>query len=109
SSERFYINPSFEWMIDDKSTLTLEMDYMDDTRTPDIGTVNMGEISENAIYDMPHDIFLGFRDDYYTTRNATYSVRFDRELTDRLSVKAAFYHSNLKLDEEGASLGRVVS
>lgn len=109
SSERFYINPSFQWMIDDKSTLTLEMDYMDDTRTPDIGTVNMGEISENAIYDMPHDIFLGFRDDYYTTRNATYSVRFDRELTDRLSVKAAFYHSNLRLDEEGASLGRVVS
>lgn len=109
SSERFYINPSFEWMIDDKSTLTLEMDYMDDTRTPDIGTVNMGEISENAIYDMPHDVFLGFRDDYYTTRNATYSVRFNRELTDRLSVKAAFYHSNLRLDEEGASLGRVIS
>ena len=109
SSERFYINPSFEWMIDDKSTLTMEMDYMDDTRTPDLGTVNMGEISENAIYDMPHDVFLGFDDDYYTTRNATYSVRLDRKLTDKLSVKAAFYHSNLRLDEEGASLGRVVS
>src|SRR5690554_7936447 len=36
--ESFYFNPSLEWMIDDKSTLTVEMDYLDDTRTPDMGT-----------------------------------------------------------------------
>ena len=108
SSERFYLNPSLEWMIDDKSTLTLEMDYLDDTRTPDMGTVNLGEISENAIYDMPHDVFLGFENDYSDTRNATYSVRLNRKLTDKLDLRAAFYHSHLHLEEEAASLGRVI-
>lgn len=34
SSDRFYINPSFEWKADDKTTFTFEMDYFEDSRTP---------------------------------------------------------------------------
>lgn len=50
SSDRFYFNPSFEWKVDDKSKLTLEMDHFDDSRTPDLGTVNLSEYDTNAIY-----------------------------------------------------------
>lgn len=108
SSDRFYFNPSFEWKVDDKSKLTLEMDYFDDSRTPDLGTVNLGENDVNAIYDLPHNKFLGYANDKSLTKNATYSVRFSRELNDKLSLKAAFFKSDLDLNDKGASLGNVI-
>lgn len=108
SSDRFYINPSFEWKVDDKSSLTLEMDYFDDSRTPDLGTVNLNENDINAIYDLPHNQFLGYENDKSLTKNTTYSVRFNRELNDKLSLKAAFYKSSLTLNDKGASLGNVI-
>ena len=105
SSESFYINPSLEWKVDDKTRITLEMDYFDDSRTPDLGTVNLAENDVNAIYDLPYDIFLGFENDRSITTNSTYAVRFSRELSDKLTLKAAYYKSNLDLDDKGASLG----
>lgn len=108
SSDKFYFNPSFEWKVDDKSRLTLEMDYFDDSRSPDLGTINLGENDTNAIYDLPHNKFLGYANDKSLTKNATYSVRFSRELNDKLSLKAAYFKSDLDLNDKGASLGSVI-
>ncbi|MFB9055723.1 TonB-dependent siderophore receptor [Mariniflexile ostreae] len=108
TSDRFYINPSLEWKLDEKTTLTLEMDYFDDSRTPDVGTVNLGENDVNAIYNLPYDRFLGFENDKSLTHNATYSVRFNHNLSDKLSLKAALYKSSLELDDKGASMGTVI-
>lgn len=109
SSDRFYINPSLEWKVDTKTTITLEMDYFDDSRTPDLGTVNLADTDVNAIYNLPSNEFLGFENDKSLTKNATYSVRFNRDLTDKLSLKAALYKSNLDLDDIGASLGNNIN
>src|SRR5690606_25546673 len=68
-SERIYINPSLEWRIDNKTQLILEMDYLDDSRTPDLGTVNLAENDVNAIYDLDHNRFLGFKSDRAITKN----------------------------------------
>lgn len=108
SSDRLYINPSLEWKPDEKTTFTVEMDYFEDSRTPDLGTVNLGENDENKIYDLPHDMFLGFDNDKSLTSNTTYAIRFKRDLSDKLSVNGAFYKSNLDLDDKGASLGNVI-
>ena len=108
TSERVYLNPSLEWLIDDKSTLTLEMDYLDDARTPDLGTINLGENDVNAIYDLPHDVFLGFDSDRSETKNSTFSVRLDRKLSDKLTLKGAYFQSFLELEDRGASLGDAV-
>lgn len=107
-SERFYLNPSLEWLVDDKSKITLEMEYFDDSRTPDLGTVNLAANDTKAIYDLPHDVFLGYESDRSITQNTTVSVRFERELTDKLDLKAAFFNSALDLDDKGASLGNAV-
>lgn len=107
-SDRIYLNPSLLWLIDDKTKLVMEMDYFDDARTPDIGTINMGENDVNAIYDMPHNKFLGYKNDRSITRNTTYSLRLDREISDKLELKAAFYHSDLSLNDKGAALGSVI-
>lgn len=108
-SERVYVNPSLAWRIDDKTSLIMEMDYFYDHRTPDLGTVNLAEEDVNAIYDLPHSQFLGFRDDRSITKNLTYSVRVDRKLNEKFSLKGAYYHSDLDLDDNGAGLGRAVS
>lgn len=108
SSERFYINPSLEWRPDDKTTITLEMDHFNDSRTPDPGTVNLAENDVNAIYDLPYDRYLGYANDRSITEITSYALRFSRDLTDKLSLKGAYYKSSLGLDDKSASLGSAV-
>lgn len=105
---RVYVNPSMKWLIGENTSLTAEMDYFNDSRTPDLGTVNLGEGDVNAIYDMPYDQFLGYKNDRSNTMNTTYSVRLDHSLTKKLRLSAAFYHSSLSLRDKGASLGSVI-
>src|SRR5690606_18193467 len=38
SGEKIYVNPSLSWRPDARTTITVEMDYLDDNRTPDPGT-----------------------------------------------------------------------
>ncbi len=106
--ESFYFNPSFEWKINDKTTVTLELDHYYDSRTPDLGTVNLAENDVNAIYDLPDSQFLGFENDRSITQNTTYAVRMDHELNDKLTLKGAFYSSSLKLDDKGAGLSKTI-
>lgn len=106
--ESFYFNPSLKWEIDRKTSIILELDHYYDSRTPDIGTVNLAENDVNAIYDLPHSQFLGFESDRSITENTTYAIRVDRELNDRFTLKGAYYSSSLSLDDKGAGLGNVI-
>lgn len=107
-SDRIYTNPSLLWLIDDKTKLIMEMEYFNDGRTPDLGTINLAKNDVNAIYNLPHKVFLGFKNDRSITENTTYSLRLDRKLNEKLELKAAFYHSDLSLNDKGASLGNAV-
>lgn len=107
SSERFYFNPSLQWKANDKTTITVEMDYLDDSRTPDLGTVNLDDDDVNAIYDLPYDRFLGFKSDRVATKNATYTIRVDRQLNDKFSLRAAYFKSDLDINDTGASLSKI--
>jgi len=98
SMERIYFNPSLEWMPDEKTQITLEMDYFNDSRTPDQGTIALSE-DEYSIYDLPFDKFLGFVDDRSVTKNTTFAARFKRDLPNNLAVRAAYFHSDLDLSE----------
>lgn len=109
SNERLYFNPSLQWKANDKTTVTVEMDYLDDSRTPDLGTVNLAGNDINAIYDLPHDKFLGFKSDRVATKNATYTIRVDRKLNDKFSLRAAYFKSDLDIDDTGASLSQLAS
>lgn len=95
SLEKFYVNPSLEWRPDDRTTITLEMDYLDDSRTPDPGTINLANNDENAIYDLPYERFLGFESNRAITRNTTYTARFTRDLNEQFSLRAAYIYSGL--------------
>ncbi|MGV3704473.1 MAG: TonB-dependent siderophore receptor [Arcticibacter sp.] len=105
SLNKIYVNPSLEWRPDRQTSLTLEMDHLNDDRTPDLGTVNLSSNDINAIYKLPYDRFLGFTNDVTTTKNTTYTARLKRELNDELTLRATYIRSDLFVDNSGTDLG----
>jgi iron complex outermembrane receptor protein len=95
TKDRVYLNPSFAWRPDDKTSVTLEMDYMHDSRTPDQGTVNLSADSIFNVFEMPHDLFLGFANDRQTTNTLTYLAQVYRTLNDFLSLRVSYAGSDM--------------
>lgn len=54
-SERFYINPSFEFKLSKNTDLLIETDFTKDSRTPDFGA----GIIDYKVVDLPRERFLG--------------------------------------------------
>lgn len=104
NSNRVYINPSLEWRPDDITSITVEGDYLNSNVTPVTSTVNFGPMSEEKLYDMPHNKFLGFKNDNNNTKMSSYSARINRKLTDVLSLRAAYFYSSYNVDETSTSL-----
>jgi len=104
SKDRIYVNPSLAWKPNDKTTITFEMDYLHDSRTPDRGTVNLAADSIDALYKMPNNKFLGFKTDRNISNNLTYSLRYDRKLNDIFNVRIAYFGSALDVDNTGAAV-----
>jgi len=102
SSDRLYINPSLAWKPNDKTSIILEMDYMDDSRTPDQGTINLGGYDVNNIYKLSNNRFMGFESDRSNTINTTYAIRFDRKIDDKLTLKAGYFTSSLNTYTESS-------
>lgn len=108
NSERLYINPSFEWRPDEKTILTFEMDYLDDNSTPYTSTVNLAPDTEEALYEMPHNKFLGFKNDNAHTETFTYAARMTRYLTKDISLRAAYFSSSNETDNTNTSVSKRV-
>ncbi len=104
SSDRVYINPSMEWRPDSKTTITLEMDYMSENKTPVTSTVNLADGGTEALYEMPYDKFLGFKGDNVNNKTLTYAARITRSLSDKLSVRAAYFNSSYNVDNTSTGL-----
>jgi iron complex outermembrane receptor protein len=96
NNEHFYINPSLTWKIDDKTKLSVEMDYLNGDNTPDRGTVNLAPDYVEALYKMPHNKFLGFKGDNVNVKTQNYVARFERQLTDKLSFRTSYAASIYK-------------
>lgn len=107
NSNQIYINPSLEWRPDDKTIVALELDYFNQNKTPDRGTVNLAADSVEALYKLPYDRFLGFSTDNAHTKTTTYAARVTRFLTDNIYVRGAYFKSDYSLDNTGASLSSV--
>lgn len=108
SSNRAYINPSLEWRPDDKTTVNLELDYLNEDRTPVTSTVNLADIGTEALYEMPYDKFLGFKGiDNVNTKMLTYSARINRMITDKFSVRAAYFNSSYNFDNTSTGLATI--
>ncbi len=103
-NERIYINPSIAFRPDDKTSIVVEMDYLNDDQTPDRGTVNLATGDINALYKMPKGKFLGFSADNNHVEAFNFMTAVDRQLNDKLQLRAAYIHSNYSSDNVGAAL-----
>ncbi|MEG1402472.1 TonB-dependent receptor [Bacteroides sp.] len=108
-SNRVYVNPSFEWRPDDKTSITLEMDYLNDNRTPYTSSVNLSASTTEDLYKMPYNKFLGFVNDNVENKTLTYAARITRQLTDNFSLRAAYFNSSYKVDNTSTSVKTVVN
>ncbi|AJH16655.1 TonB-dependent receptor [Myroides profundi] len=106
-NDHFYINPSLAWKIDDKTKLTVEMDYLSGDYTPDRGTVNLAPDYVEALYEMPHNKFLGFKGDNQSIKMQNYVARFERKLTDKLTFRTSYTASIYNEDSRTTSVGTV--
>lgn len=104
--DKVYVNPSLTYKIDDKTSITAEFDYLKSNAVPDRGTVNLGPDTMERLYKMPHNKFLGFKGDYYDAEVMTYGIRFQRELTEKLSLKISSFSAQNKIDQRGATLSK---
>lgn len=105
--EKFYINPSVAFRPDSHTNIVLEMDYLYNERTPNMGTVNLADNGTYAIYDLPKNKYLGFKGLYTKDRGYSYMISADRKLTDHLKVRVAYMSSDYNTDEKAYSLTNV--
>lgn len=102
--ERIYVNPSITYRPDDKTEINVEMDYLNDNRTPDRGTINAAPGNLEALYHMPKGKFLGYSSDYSKTETFNFATTATRKLTDKLKARVAFISSNSNSDSESSSV-----
>lgn len=102
TKDRIYINPSFAWRPDNKTQLTVEMDFMHDSRTPDQGTVNLSPDSVYNVYDMPNNKFMGFSTDRQVSNTLTYMAQLNRSLSNWLSIRVAYAGSDMNITKLAA-------
>lgn len=107
-SNRVYINPSVEWRPDETTSVILELDYMNDNRTPHTSTVNLAGNDEEAFYEMPYEKFLGFRGDNVNNKTTTYAIRANKLLNDYFSLSAAYYGASYNADNTSTSVAMVI-
>lgn len=105
-SDKYYLNPSFTYKPDDKTTITAELDYLESNAVADRGTVNLSPDTMENLYKMPHNKFLGFEGDYYDSRILTYGIRAERALSDNLSIRFSSFNSVVKTDQRGVGLSK---
>ena len=105
--ERLYINPSVSYRPDDKTNITVEMDYMYNQNTPNRGTVNLAPDDTNALYELPTNKFLGFKTNFNKTTSLNFGAYADRKLGDKFRVRIAYLQGDVSNNGESYSLATV--
>lgn len=82
NSERYYINPSFEFKLSDKTKLLIETDYTNDTRTPDFGA---GVINYEVV-NIPRSRFLGVTWGKYDSEQLSNTLTLTHKINSNWSV-----------------------
>lgn len=105
--EKVYVNPSFAFRPDEKTNIVLEMDYINEKRTPNLGTVNLDNDGVYAIYDLPKNKYLGFEGLSRKDKGYSYMISADRKLSEKLKLRAAFMASDYETTDRAYSLSTI--
>ena len=83
NSERFYINPSFLFILSKKTTLLVEADYLKDSRTPDFGITTI----DYKVVSLPRSTFLNFDWATFDSKQESVSVTLNHQIDTNWQLK----------------------
>ena len=95
--ERYYINPSFLFKINNKTEIILQGDYLNDDWTPDFGT---GSIGRNVVT-IPRDTYLGAKWSNGNTKQATISALLNHQFNSKWKLTFNTSYQNYDRISEG--------
>jgi iron complex outermembrane receptor protein len=111
-SDRLFIAPVITWNISPNTSLTIDAEFLDDTRTMDDGIPAIGDRPA----DIPRSRFLSEPFSEFTKQEYRIGYLFDHRFNDNLSVRHAFraqwlyperyYPYGTELDEDTGELSR---
>ncbi|MCG8362000.1 MAG: TonB-dependent receptor [Pseudanabaenales cyanobacterium] len=88
--ERYFIAPVVSWQIDDRTDLTLDLDYSEDERPSDFGLVAIGD----EVADIPFDQITGEPGDTTTSEFLRTGYTFEHRFSDNWKLRNAFHFSS---------------
>jgi len=107
-SDRVYFNPSLTWRVADRTTITLEGDYLNANVTPHAAAVNLNPSqSINALYILPYDKLIGLASDNNNTVMKSIMASIQHELTENWSIRAA-YAANTAITDNLSTTATIV-
>ncbi len=89
-SEREYINPSFLYKVSDKTTITVEGDYLNYDFTPDFGT---GQIN-NVIANVPRNRYLGASWSTGNTKQSTGTITINHQINSLWQISGGINYQH---------------
>lgn len=97
--ERFYINPSLLFNLNEKTSLLVEGDYLKDKRTADFG---IGAINY-TIAEVPRSRFLGVNWGYNSAEQKSLTATLTRELKKNWQIKGLVSYQDYSAELFGAA------
>ncbi|MEL7314680.1 MAG: TonB-dependent siderophore receptor [Cyanobacteria bacterium J06559_3] len=111
-SERFFVAPVIAWQISDRTTLTFDLEYRDETLPFDRGLIAFfGEV-----IDAPLDTIFGDEEDFIDIEVLTVGYRLDHEFSDNWQLRNRFRYGTSDYETRraipaailgGGNIGRV--
>ncbi|MEM9809205.1 MAG: TonB-dependent siderophore receptor, partial [Cyanobacteria bacterium P01_D01_bin.56] len=93
--ERFFIAPVLSWAISDRTDLTVELEYSDETRPADFGGI---PIIGDRVADVPFDRITGEPDDDASNEFLRLGYQFEHRFSDKWKARNSFRYISLDND-----------
>ncbi|PPT04902.1 Ferrichrome-iron receptor [Geitlerinema sp. FC II] len=92
--ERFFVAPVLAWDIGDRTELTLELEYLNDERPYDTGTLAFGD----GIIDIPRDRIANEPNDSREQDTLILGYTFNHEFSDSWEIRNALRYARQSVD-----------
>lgn len=106
-TERFYVNPSFLFKVDNKTTILVQGDYLDGDFTPDNG---IGILNQNidAVIPDSRNRFINTAWAYYHSKTASGSVVIDHRFNDAWKLNVIGAGQDVNINSFGTGVPNAV-
>lgn len=95
--EQRALNPSFTWHIDDRSSLTINLEYVEADFTPDSGI----PVVDGAVADIDRKRSFQEASDYSEQDISRFQVDWQRQMSDRVMLRNKTYYRELDWQTDG--------